>query len=81
MGRFFGGKGVSLGGVSLFFFLSRGEDVDGVGDFSVSVSFFFLFLLEYTYLFYLEHFRAAGLMDYNCFHHLLSKVSQLDNFR
>lgn len=43
--------------------------------------FLFLFLLEYTYLFYLEHFRAAGLMDYNCFHHLLSMVSQLENFR
>lgn len=41
----------------------------------------FLFLLEYTYLFYLEHFRAAGLMDYNCSHHLLSMVSQRDNFR
>lgn len=36
---------------------------------------------SFTYLFYLEHFRAAGLMDYNCFHHLLSMVSQLDNFR
>lgn len=39
-GALFLGRGVSLGGVSLFFFLSRGEDVDGVGDFSVSVSSF-----------------------------------------
>lgn len=33
---FWGERGVSLGGVSLFFW----GEVDGVGDFSVSVSFF-----------------------------------------
>lgn len=77
MGRFFGGRGLVWGA----FLVSFWEEVDGIGDFSVSVSFSFFFLLEYTYLFYLEHFRAAGLMDYNCFHHLLSMASQLDNFR
>lgn len=60
MGRFLG---VLVWGISLVLFWG---EVDGVGNLS------FFFLLEYTYLFYLEHFRAAGLMDYNCFHHLLS---------
>lgn len=74
---FLGGRGLVWG--AFLFFVSFGWG-GGVGDFSFFF-FFFLFLLEYTYLFYLEHFRAAGLMDYNCFHHLLSVVSQLDNLR
>lgn len=51
-----------------------------LGIFLFSFSFFFCLDIG-TYLFYLEHFRAAGLMDYNCFHHLLPMVSQLENFR
>lgn len=75
MGRFF--WGVLVWGDCLFW-----GEVEWCWGFSFFCFFFSFFCLNIgTYLFYLEHFRAAGLMDYNCFHHLLSMVSQLDNFR